>query len=186
MNVWPIDLVRSISPLEKKPGVISFLAGYPNSETVPITSLNFTTRSPEDPSNEVSMSLSPEALQQAFQYGPTAGMPQLSEWILNLQEREHGRNRGADWRLSVTNGSQDAIYKVRSVFLTVTLLRAKNARVRLCSCEPWRTCSCRKTRIRVRAIYLSYVSLRNDLMSSSGLSFPFSDPSNVISSVRIR
>jgi tryptophan aminotransferase len=61
------------------------------------------------------VSLSPEALQQGLQYGPTAGMPRLCDWLLDLQEREHGRKRGVDWRVSITTGSQDGINKVSSV-----------------------------------------------------------------------
>jgi len=118
-----IDLVRSLYPLEKKPGIISLLAGHPNSATFPITSLNFTSRSPEDPSKEISTSLSPEALRQGLQYGPTSGTPQLCEWLLHLQEQEHGRKRGIDWRVSITNGSQDAIYKVSSILLRLMFLR---------------------------------------------------------------
>jgi DNA-binding transcriptional MocR family regulator len=91
------------------------------------------------------MSLSPDALRQGLQYGPTAGMPQLCEWLLDLQEREHGRKRGIDWRVSVTNGSQDAIYKVDPIFYPVTLcseLETEYASVHRSSCEPWGPCTC--------------------------------------------
>ena len=99
-------------PLENKPGVISMLAGKPNSSTFPFTSIQLTTRSPTDPTKEEILTIEKGELQTALQYGPTSGTPNLLEWIWGLQEFAHGRKRGEGWRSSVGSGSQDVIYKV--------------------------------------------------------------------------
>jgi tryptophan aminotransferase len=114
------QLVRSLLPLESRPGLISLLAGKPNASTFPFTSLSFTVRSPtpspaDEPAPPVALSLSEPELAEAFQYGATAGLGALREWVEGLQEREHGRTRvGQGWRVSVGTGSQDLINKVRS------------------------------------------------------------------------
>lgn len=106
-------VVRSLFPLEKKPGVISLLAGKPNPDTFPFTSVSFTARSPDDPAKEDSYIISGAALSQALQYSDTAGLPQLIDWLTGLQEVSHGRKKGEGWQLSIGSGSQDVIYKVR-------------------------------------------------------------------------
>ena len=58
-----------------------------------------------------------------MQYGPTAGLPSLQEWIYGLQEKMHGRKKGEGWRVTIGGGSQDVIYKVRVYWiLALTLL----------------------------------------------------------------
>jgi hypothetical protein len=52
-------------------------------------------------------------LSMGLQYAPTSGIPPIVEWLSEFQEQEHGRTRQEGWRVSVTAGSQDAIYKVR-------------------------------------------------------------------------
>jgi len=104
--------VRSLMPLESKPGLISMLAGKPNSSTFPFTSIQLTARSPTDPTKEEILTIGQKELEPALQYGPTAGIPSLLEWIWGLQEFAHGRKRGEGWRPSVGAGSQDVIYKV--------------------------------------------------------------------------
>ncbi|KAI0367840.1 hypothetical protein BV20DRAFT_981167 [Pilatotrama ljubarskyi] len=85
--------IRGLYPLESHPGMISLLAGKPNSATFPLTSVQLKARSPTDPKEEVTTELSGKALAEGLQYGPTAGLPSLIEWIHGLQEREHGRRR---------------------------------------------------------------------------------------------
>lgn len=99
-------------PLESTPGLISMLAGKPNSSTFPFTSIQLTARSPMDPTKEQILTIGGKELDAALQYGPTAGIPSLLEWIWGLQEFAHGRKRGEGWRPSVGSGSQDIIYKV--------------------------------------------------------------------------
>lgn len=114
-------------PLESKPGLISMLAGKPNSSTFPFTSIQLTARSPTDPTKEEILTIGQEELEPALQYGPTAGIPSLLEWIWGLQEFAHGRKRGEGWRSSVGSGSQDVIYKVWPY-----------VKQRVSSCRPYR------------------------------------------------
>lgn len=105
-------LVRGLFPLEKKPGVLSLLAGKPSGSMFPFTSVTFGTRDPSDPTREYKLDVAPDLLNQGLQYGGTDGIPPAVEWLTMLQEKEHKRRRDEGWRVSVTAGSQDAIYKV--------------------------------------------------------------------------
>ncbi|KAF9533943.1 pyridoxal phosphate-dependent transferase [Crepidotus variabilis] len=113
--------IRGLYPLEKKPGVISLLAGKPNASSFPFTSFSFTVTSP----TSSSLSTSPETkltidgaeLAEALQYSDTAGLKQLLEWTTGLQTFSHQRELGEGWRISVGSGSQDLLYKaVASIF----------------------------------------------------------------------
>lgn len=94
------------------PGVISLLAGKPNSSTFPFTSLSFNARSPDNDGTETTLTLDETDLARGLQYGDTAGQKELIEWLYRLQELNHGRKKGEDWRLSIGSGSQDLINKV--------------------------------------------------------------------------
>ncbi|KZT01549.1 PLP-dependent transferase [Laetiporus sulphureus 93-53] len=111
--------IRGLYPLEAKPGVISLLAGKPNATTFPLTSIKLTSRSPTDPSQETETEMSGKALAEGLQYGPTAGLPSLVEWVYGLQERQHGRKKGEGWRVSIGAGSQDVIYKAVMAMVNV-------------------------------------------------------------------
>jgi tryptophan aminotransferase len=100
-------------PLERRPGIISLLAGKPNASTFPITSLQFTARSPDDPTKEQTFVIEGEEIDIALQYNMTAGIPELLKWVWGLQEFSHGRKKGEGWRSSIGSGSQDVICKVR-------------------------------------------------------------------------
>ncbi|KAH9983439.1 hypothetical protein BJV74DRAFT_797421 [Russula compacta] len=103
--------IRGLYPLEKTPGVISLLAGKPNAALFPFTSVQFTIPS-ADGSEQLSLKVDDDLLSMALQYGPTSGIPPMVEWLTEFQEQEHGRRtREEGWRVSVTAGSQDAIYK---------------------------------------------------------------------------
>lgn len=106
-------VVRALMPLETRPGLISLLVGKPNSAAFPIKSLSFTSQDPNDPSKEISIELTPEELDLGLQYSPTTGIPQLINWLYELQEVSHNRKQGEGWKLSVGNDSHDLIYKVR-------------------------------------------------------------------------
>ncbi|OSX57674.1 hypothetical protein POSPLADRAFT_1155653 [Postia placenta MAD-698-R-SB12] len=103
-------------PLENRPGLISLLAGKPNAETFPITSLQFTMRDPAA-GEDVKMELTPDELQHGLQYTPTNGLPELREWVFGLQEFQHNRYKGEGWTVSVGAGSQDLIFKAASALL---------------------------------------------------------------------
>ena len=106
------SLVRSLFPLEKTPGLISLLAGKPNPSTFPFNSITFTAKSPSNPQEEVKLTLDGDDLAQSLQYGDTAGLKPLLDWIGGLQEVNHGRKKNEGWRISIGSGSQDLIYKV--------------------------------------------------------------------------
>ncbi|KAF8972143.1 PLP-dependent transferase [Flammula alnicola] len=103
--------IRSLFPLEKTPGVISLLAGKPNASTFPFTSLSFKARSPGKPDEETTLMVDGADLAQGLQYGDTAGLKQLLDWIFRLQELNHGRKKDEGWRISIGSGSQDLIFK---------------------------------------------------------------------------
>ena len=90
------------------------LAGKPNPETFPITSLSFTVRTPsaDGTDSERELTLKHQDLEEALQYGPTAGLPGLIKWLLGLQEKVHERTLGEDWSLTCGAGGQDLLYKV--------------------------------------------------------------------------
>ena len=105
-------LVRACMHLERRPGVISLLAGKPHSSTFPFTSLSFTYRDPADPESETPVELTKEEVEIGLQYSPTVGLTEMLEWTYGLQERVHGRKRGEGWKISIGNGAQDLMYKV--------------------------------------------------------------------------
>ncbi len=95
--------------------MISLLAGKPNSSSFPFTSLSFSTVYTAPGSNtteESTLTLSDKELAEGLQYGDTAGLKQLLDWVHSLQEFSHGRRKGEGWRVSVGSGSQDLLYKV--------------------------------------------------------------------------
>lgn len=99
--------------MEKTPGLISLLAGKPNPSTFPFNSLTFTAKSPSNPQEELKLTVEGDDLAQGLQYGDTAGLKPLLDWIGGLQEVNHGRKGNEGWRISIGCGSQDLIYKVR-------------------------------------------------------------------------
>lgn len=119
-SIYPVQvliviLVRGLYPLERKPGLISLLAGKPNDAMFPFESFSFSITDPSHSSPSIPVSLTGVSLAEGLQYGPTAGLPRLVEWFTGLQERVHGRKPSEGWRLTVGNGSQDVIYKVGPV-----------------------------------------------------------------------
>jgi tryptophan aminotransferase len=88
------------------------LAGKPNPSTFPFTSLSFNARSPTHPDEESTLTIDGTELEQGLQYGDTAGLKSLLDWIQGLQELNHGRKKDEGWRISIGSGSQDLIYKV--------------------------------------------------------------------------
>lgn len=117
-------------PLEKTPGLISLLAGKPNSSTFPFTAFSFTARSSwtqQQPGSsdsdgaaaaeERTLELTGPELAQALQYGDTAGLKPLLDWIAELQRLSHGRMLGEGWKVTIGSGSQDLIFKVRAFWI---------------------------------------------------------------------
>lgn len=94
--------------------MISLLAGKPNPDTFPITSVSVNVRSPIIGEKESTVQISGPVLEEGLQYTATAGIPSLVKWFTGLQEYSHGRKEGEGWRISMGSGSQDALYKVAS------------------------------------------------------------------------
>ena len=113
MSCFPT--VRALLPLEDRPGVISLLAGKPNADTYPITSLQFTLRDPVT-DQAVPVSLTEAELAHSLQYSGSKGIPELIDWLVELQEFSHGRKRGEGWDLCSGMGSSDLIYKVTGIY----------------------------------------------------------------------
>ena len=102
--------------------MISLLAGKPNAALFPFTSVQFTAPAPgpaaaadgSEPTSSSLLKVDDDLLAMGLQYAPTSGIPPMVEWLTEFQEQEHApRRRSEGWRISVTAGSQDAIYKVR-------------------------------------------------------------------------
>ncbi|BEI85072.1 hypothetical protein CcaverHIS002_0504730 [Cutaneotrichosporon cavernicola] len=51
-----------------------------------------------------------DLLDAAMQYGPSAGLPQIRQWLNGLQTHVHGRAPG-NWAVSMGSGSQDLMSK---------------------------------------------------------------------------
>ncbi|EIW84421.1 PLP-dependent transferase [Coniophora puteana RWD-64-598 SS2] len=125
--------IRKVYHLENEPGVISLLAGKPNTTMFPFTSIKFTvspTTSPDYPERirtgqplksegdqRTEIELTGQDLEEALQYGQTEGSARLLDWLHGLQEHLHGRSRGEGWRMSVGVGSQDMLYKAGTALL---------------------------------------------------------------------
>jgi DNA-binding transcriptional MocR family regulator len=113
---YALYAVRGLFPLEQTPGVISLLAGKPNAALFPLTGVELTTPrvdgSTSSAKEEVKLKVDDELLAMGLQYSATSGIPPMVEWLTNFQEQEHGRRSLEEgWRVSITAGSQDAIYK---------------------------------------------------------------------------
>jgi kynurenine/2-aminoadipate aminotransferase len=102
--------IRALMPLVKTPGMISLGGGMPNPTTFPFTSLQFTTNKGD------TLSLTKAELNEALQYSPTPGLPNLCAQLASLQVREHNPQY-KDWSTLVTCGSQDALGKAFEMLL---------------------------------------------------------------------
>lgn len=145
--------VRSLLPLEDTPGLISLLAGKPNSDTFPITSLSFNVRSPEDWSSEQTLTIDGRLLANALQYGRTPGIPELLQWIWGLQEFSHGRKEGEGWAslLSTVNQTVTDIFTEEQCRLRIS---RRNLQGSYCNAESWRSGLSRITCLCVSAFFL--------------------------------
>ncbi|KAI9439543.1 pyridoxal phosphate-dependent transferase [Lactarius indigo] len=106
--------IRGLFPLEQTPGVISLLAGKPNAALFPLTGVQFTAPRVDGAggTEDIELKVDDGLLAMGLQYAATSGIPPMVEWLTEFQELEHGRKRLEEgWRVSVTAGSQDAIYK---------------------------------------------------------------------------
>jgi len=79
----------------------------------PLTGVQLTTLRMDGSGEMMKLTVDDKLLTMGLQYAPTSGMPPMVEWLTDFQEREHARRRRLEegWTISVTAGSQDAIYK---------------------------------------------------------------------------
>ncbi|KAF8635969.1 hypothetical protein AX15_000133 [Amanita polypyramis BW_CC] len=115
-KLWKPSPIWSIVLLERRPGVISMLAGKPNSATFPFTSLSVKIRSSEG-GEDTRLDLSDEELHTALQYGGTQGMPVLVDLLTDFMKHIHGRGDNEGWRLSIGPGTQDYLFKTFTTLL---------------------------------------------------------------------
>lgn len=57
-------------------------------------------------------------LDTALQYNQTSGIPELVQWLTELNMHVHGIRQGEGWRVSVGSGSQDLLYKAFSALVS--------------------------------------------------------------------
>ncbi|EPQ29921.1 uncharacterized protein PFL1_02593 [Pseudozyma flocculosa PF-1] len=112
--------IRSLYPAELIPDMISLLSGKPNAETFPFHRILLELK-PRGPDGIIeTIPIEGADLDVALQYGPTAGIPKLVDWVEEFQSRLHHRPRvtkaapgvhGEAWRCSFGTGSQDLLTK---------------------------------------------------------------------------
>lgn len=118
----PQSSIRSLFPAEHIPGMISFLAGKPNSATFPLEEMTLKLK-PDSEGGGSSLKIDGSELDTALQYGMTPGMPALLQWLTDWQSQMHHRKivKANDqiegglnpWSIHVGQGSQDLLTKVR-------------------------------------------------------------------------
>jgi tryptophan aminotransferase len=111
----PDSAIRSLFPAEKVPGMLSLLAGKPNTDTFPISNIALTIK-PIAEEKETILSISGSDLEEGLQYGQTWGLTRLLDWLTQFQSRLHGRSvtpssEDNAWRVSIGGGSQDLLTK---------------------------------------------------------------------------
>ena len=127
----PPSAIRSLFPAELLPGMLSFLAGKPNPETFPLSAITLTVAPAPGASAPVEVPISGAALAAGMQYGPTNGIRELNEWLVKWQERIHrracpavgatARPGAGNWRVTIGQGSQDLLTKVRRRAMAIGL-----------------------------------------------------------------
>ena len=83
--------------MENIPGMISLLAGKPNASTFPFESFSISLKDGNR------LTIDKQDLEEALQYGPTAGHPRLNKWIQDFQCRVHGKKSEQGWRVSIVS-----------------------------------------------------------------------------------
>jgi hypothetical protein len=92
-------------------------AGKPNPLTFPFESITLNLKPPlastsTDSDIPLHLTIDGQDLDDALQYGPSAGLNTFRGWLETLQAEVHGREKG-DWTVTLGSGSQDLMTKVR-------------------------------------------------------------------------
>ncbi|KAJ7241335.1 pyridoxal phosphate-dependent transferase [Mycena haematopus] len=114
-KLWKACGIRGLFPLESIPGMISLLAGRPNTSTFPFESITMKLKPtlagmPTDESL-FTIHLENDELNEALQYGMTAGVSRFINWLEKFQSHVHKRAPDDSWNVIVGAGSQDLMYK---------------------------------------------------------------------------
>lgn len=121
----PLSAIRGLLPMEKRPGMISLLAGKPNPDGFPFESITLqlkpTVELGKGPRGEpVSLKIEGEDMKRVLQYGSTSADPSFDAQLIQLVSHVHRRVRGngqpdGDFAMTVGSGSQDLLYKTISI-----------------------------------------------------------------------
>lgn len=109
-NLRKPSAIRALQKYLTLPGMISFGGGNPNPETFPFESFSIKLKSGQ------SINVPPSEIQKALQYSPTSGIPDLVEWIKDLQVQMHGKEKNS-FDICIGNGSQDVLTKAFEMLL---------------------------------------------------------------------
>ncbi|KAJ7106425.1 pyridoxal phosphate-dependent transferase [Mycena crocata] len=117
-RLWKACGIRGLFPLELIPGMISLLAGRPNPSTFPFESITMKLKptlagmpAATDDDDPFNLTLDGEELNEALQYGATAGVVRFMDWLEKFQTHVHKRAPDGTWTVSVGSGSQDLMAK---------------------------------------------------------------------------
>lgn len=99
--------------------MISMLAGKPNPDTYPFANITMSIKSPNPADSSLTnVEIAGQDLTDALQYGSTAGVPALVDWLTNMAQKIHGLEPGDGARVSVGAGSQDLLYKAFTALIS--------------------------------------------------------------------
>ncbi|KAF7364389.1 Aminotran-1-2 domain-containing protein [Mycena sanguinolenta] len=114
-KLWKACGIRGLLPLENIPGMISLLAGRPNASTFPFESITMklkpTLAGLPEGEDAFTIRLEDDELTESLQYGMTAGVSRLVNWLENFQTEVHKRELDDSWNVIVGAGSQELMYK---------------------------------------------------------------------------
>lgn len=117
----PKSTIRELFPLEKRPGMISMLAGQPNTHGFPFASISASLH-PVGAEAPVQLTVDGARLEEALRYSMCAGLDSLLAAYARIITHAHGRtiddgSPAGDFALSCGNGSQDLLAKSFHVLL---------------------------------------------------------------------
>ncbi|KAG0338505.1 hypothetical protein BG000_003850 [Podila horticola] len=95
--------IRRLIPLTKIPGMISLGAGAPNPDLFPFEGISISLKGGE------TLDIDAKVLSDSLTYGPSDGIPQLNQWLRDLQTLQHEPPR--EFGLTIGTGSQDLVTK---------------------------------------------------------------------------
>ncbi|KAI9497665.1 pyridoxal phosphate-dependent transferase [Zychaea mexicana] len=101
--------IRALMPYMNNKEMLSLGAGQPNPETFPYASMSVTLKSGE------TITFDNDLFRRSLSYDLTSGLPQLNQWLRELQIKEHAPPC-KEFDLAVGPGSQDLLTKALEMF----------------------------------------------------------------------